>query len=213
VNGRAIPFSMKIGDAGEAFFVFETDAEVPDDLLTSPVLEATRPGPKSAPAADVPAGRFGAKGDPDDASQEPEYFDLDAPSGSKAGHDEFASSPEIEVTTPTDTHGTDIFRQGASAALDKASLAASALAEVADAVRPANFLDTTKAVVNAVAETEREEMDRFRDRLGAAKNMASHLRHPGTSSGMGDEALPDVDGAKDPEVLYRNGARWSLVRR
>lgn len=44
VNGKEIPFSMKIGDAGEAFFVFETEDEVPEDLITSPILEATRPG-------------------------------------------------------------------------------------------------------------------------------------------------------------------------
>ena len=42
VNEGAIPFNMKIGEAGEAFFVFETTEEVPEDLLTSPLLEATK---------------------------------------------------------------------------------------------------------------------------------------------------------------------------
>lgn len=32
------PFSMKVGETGEAFFVLETDEEVPQDLLTSPVV-------------------------------------------------------------------------------------------------------------------------------------------------------------------------------
>lgn len=32
------PFSMKVGETGEAFFVFETDEDVPPDLLTSPVV-------------------------------------------------------------------------------------------------------------------------------------------------------------------------------
>lgn len=32
------PFSMKVGETGEAFFVIETDEEVPEDLLTSPVV-------------------------------------------------------------------------------------------------------------------------------------------------------------------------------
>ena len=32
---------MKIGEAGEAFFVFETQDDVPEDLITSPILEAT----------------------------------------------------------------------------------------------------------------------------------------------------------------------------
>lgn len=39
VNGREIPFGMKIGDAGEAFFVFETDDDVPEELITSPILD------------------------------------------------------------------------------------------------------------------------------------------------------------------------------
>ena len=43
VNNARIPFDMKIGEAGEAFFVFETDEDVPEDLITSPVLHPTTP--------------------------------------------------------------------------------------------------------------------------------------------------------------------------
>lgn len=43
VNGNPIPFDMKIGEAGEAFFVFETDEDVQADLITSPVLHPTVP--------------------------------------------------------------------------------------------------------------------------------------------------------------------------
>jgi phosphatidate phosphatase LPIN len=72
VNGRIVPFNMKIGEAGEAFFVFETDADVPDELITSPLLEPTQPNlPDSLPPGDIS----------DDAvDQEPEFLDLDAPS-------------------------------------------------------------------------------------------------------------------------------------
>ncbi|ORY31310.1 Lipin/Ned1/Smp2-domain-containing protein [Naematelia encephala] len=35
------PFSMKVGESGEAFFVLETDEEVPAELLTSPVVMAS----------------------------------------------------------------------------------------------------------------------------------------------------------------------------
>ena len=41
MNGHPIPFDMKIGDAGEAFFVFETQEDVPDELITSPLLQPT----------------------------------------------------------------------------------------------------------------------------------------------------------------------------
>jgi len=49
---------MKIGEAGEAFFVFETDEDVPDELMTSPLLKATEP--TQEPEANPRTGRFGA---------------------------------------------------------------------------------------------------------------------------------------------------------
>jgi phosphatidate phosphatase LPIN len=35
------PFDMKVGDSGEAFFVMETDEDVPEDLVTSPMMMPT----------------------------------------------------------------------------------------------------------------------------------------------------------------------------
>lgn len=37
INGRVVDFPMKVGDAGEAFFVFETEQEVPEEFATSPL--------------------------------------------------------------------------------------------------------------------------------------------------------------------------------
>jgi len=80
---------MKVGEAGEAFFVFETDSDVPDDLITSPLLEPTQPVlPDPPPAGDF--GRFGTRnrsGDfiDDGLGQEPDFFDLNAPSMSLSG--------------------------------------------------------------------------------------------------------------------------------
>ncbi|CAJ0649797.1 3377_t:CDS:10 [Entrophospora sp. SA101] len=37
VNGKVVDFPMKIGEAGEAFFVFETENNVPEELQTSPL--------------------------------------------------------------------------------------------------------------------------------------------------------------------------------
>jgi phosphatidate phosphatase LPIN len=39
VNDREIPFTMKVGETGEAFFIFETDEDVPADMQTSPLAE------------------------------------------------------------------------------------------------------------------------------------------------------------------------------
>ncbi|KAF9579850.1 hypothetical protein BGW38_003722 [Lunasporangiospora selenospora] len=37
VNGHLVNFPMKVGDAGEAFFVFETEQDVPEEFATSPL--------------------------------------------------------------------------------------------------------------------------------------------------------------------------------
>lgn len=85
VNGSLIPFNMKIGDAGEAFFVFETEEDIPEDLVTSPLLS---PAPELGELqSDFERGRSGAKlggeGKQSDLSlqmQEPEFLDLNASS-------------------------------------------------------------------------------------------------------------------------------------
>ncbi|RXW25180.1 hypothetical protein EST38_g692 [Candolleomyces aberdarensis] len=61
VNGNPIPYNMKIGDAGEAFFVFETEDDVPEDLITSPILQPT------TPSADDTAAAAGAEASEKDA--------------------------------------------------------------------------------------------------------------------------------------------------
>lgn len=40
INGETVPYVMKVGEAGEAFFVFETEHEVPEEFQTSPIMEA-----------------------------------------------------------------------------------------------------------------------------------------------------------------------------
>lgn len=42
VNDKPVPYAMKLGEAGEAFFVFETEHEVPEEFQTSPLVEAVQ---------------------------------------------------------------------------------------------------------------------------------------------------------------------------
>ncbi|KAG6034243.1 hypothetical protein E4U41_006623 [Claviceps citrina] len=54
VNGVKQDYSMKLGEGGEAFFVFETTENVPESLQTSPLVSpASSPilGPQKAPSA------------------------------------------------------------------------------------------------------------------------------------------------------------------
>lgn len=123
VNGHPIPFNMKIGEAGEAFFVFEADDDVPDDLITSPILHPTDPEESVEKDAGVHSDRFGAKQDPDDKdiepdeegrvhtkneeeirredpeTQEPDFLDLNAPPSPPHDDDAFKNAN----TTPKQT--------------------------------------------------------------------------------------------------------------
>ncbi|KAH6619738.1 Lipin/Ned1/Smp2-domain-containing protein [Chaetomium sp. MPI-SDFR-AT-0129] len=69
VNGVKQPYSMKLGEGGEAFFVFETSDTIPKSLQTSPLVS-----PASSPPLDPQQS-----GQP--PLQEPESLDLNDPVG------------------------------------------------------------------------------------------------------------------------------------
>nr|POF17006.1 nuclear elongation and deformation protein 1 [Quercus suber] len=74
INGDKQDFPMKLGEGGEAFFVFETKDEVPEALQTSPLVSPVT-SPQMRPSApNTPA------------LQEPNPFELEAPApGLSAG--------------------------------------------------------------------------------------------------------------------------------
>jgi phosphatidate phosphatase LPIN len=183
VNGRPIPFDMKIGEAGEAFFVFETSADVPEDLITSPILEATQVGESNA---SVQAGKFGAKEEAD----EPETLELDPP-GEPPNREPSPQPDKFDYPRPgsQDHPPTESQKQAVGPS---------------DLLRAGGGLG--KAVVRAVMETEREAQDRLRDRLAVAENIAKHTNFPCSSAG--DEVLPRMDSAEAQpnQVVYKGGA-------
>ncbi|OQE89737.1 hypothetical protein PENNAL_c0013G02533 [Penicillium nalgiovense] len=69
VNGVKQEYAMKLGEGGEAFFVFETTDDIPASLQTSPLVSpAASPRPQSEPDI-LPS------------LQEPDYLDLDKGNG------------------------------------------------------------------------------------------------------------------------------------
>lgn len=52
---------MKLGDGGEAFFVFESNADIPEDLQTSPLLTPAS-SPRTRP--ETPATSAGLDSEP-----------------------------------------------------------------------------------------------------------------------------------------------------
>lgn len=65
VNGNKQPYAMKLGDGGEAFFVFETSNDIPEALQTSPLVSPASSPPVSA--SDRP---------PSPGLLEPSYLDI-----------------------------------------------------------------------------------------------------------------------------------------
>lgn len=68
VNGIKQDYAMKLGEGGEAFFVFETTDEIPASLQTSPLVS-----PAASPKVPVE--------DLASSLQEPEYLDLEKSHG------------------------------------------------------------------------------------------------------------------------------------
>lgn len=66
VNGSTVPYLMKLGEGGEAFFVFQTTSDVPVDLQTSPLIS-----PSSSPLSFSSLGA---------SSSEPDELDIGQPS-------------------------------------------------------------------------------------------------------------------------------------
>ncbi|KAJ4295930.1 lipin Ned1 [Collariella sp. IMI 366227] len=97
VNGVKQPYSMKLGEGGEAFFVFETSDTIPKSMQTSPLVS-----PASSPPLDPQLG-----GHP--PLQEPESLDLnDTISKTRSARllTPRSTSPELNRGTPPSINGT-----------------------------------------------------------------------------------------------------------
>ena len=81
VNNARQNYAMKLGEGGEAFFVFETSDTIPESMQTSPVISPAA-SPQSLPGHDII---------PPSSLQEPEYLDLNTndranPKGGASGY-------------------------------------------------------------------------------------------------------------------------------
>lgn len=90
------PFWMKVGEAGEAFFVVETDEEVPEELQTSPVMSATEMSPPASP--DFSGRGEHPQDDPNNLSATQEPF------GKGKGDISLSNSPEPIQAVSTRIH-------------------------------------------------------------------------------------------------------------
>lgn len=99
VNGQPTNIPMKLGDSGEAYFVFETEADVgaiPEELFSSPVVSA----------ASSPSTSPNDKLNSESSLEEPDYLDIGKPAQS--------AQQEIPMpSTPPPPRRASIFEQRA----------------------------------------------------------------------------------------------------
>ncbi|KAI1982029.1 lipin Ned1 [Ophidiomyces ophidiicola] len=84
VNGVKQDYAMKLGEGGEAFFVFETTNQVPESLQTSPVVSPAASPLHAASESDIPSSSL----------QEPDFLDLSVSSP----NDKLDGRPTIPTT-------------------------------------------------------------------------------------------------------------------
>lgn len=213
---------MKIGDAGEAFFVIETEGDVPDDLVTSPVLSATQstmnspvlesqtPPPEDLDAlmasmsVNDPSPQRKGRGSTELA--EPDFLDLDANVTPAKNGIPFPTHQEAETLRSEDATLPNPERFGAEE--NKTSV-----------ISPSTILGRTanmgKAVLNAVAESDEDRRHQLQDKIEGAKNIATKgyaSARPNTKTGeedKGDEALPELKGGEGnpPPLIFNEGEK------
>ncbi|TFK94213.1 LNS2-domain-containing protein [Polyporus arcularius HHB13444] len=203
VNGQLVPFSMKIGEAGEAFFVFETEEEIPENLVTSPILEATKPGQTNAQTRDT--GRFGAGPaspavkDSASGSQEPEFLDLDA-TGESPPHEDTASpssdSREPSQSQDDKSHGPGILTK--TAQLGKAMIG---IAKEAEKAQEDKLEDQT--ILESLQKAEKDNCEFLKQSAIAVNRRFTGVDFPTDESG--GEILPEgAEPVHEPHVKYAN---------
>ncbi|KAI0677301.1 LNS2-domain-containing protein [Trametes maxima] len=205
VNGELVPFSMKIGEAGEAFFVFETEEDVPDSLVTSPILEATKPGQTNAQSRET--GRFGAGApspqgrEPPGSNQEPEFLDLDATAETPSRDDTSTSVPQPHPEDPPE----DGSSAGQSLLSRTAQLGKAVLGAAHEVERSERDKLKDKTVLEALKETHEDRRQFVADKATAAlnANKSASVNFPSVDD-EGDEALPEheMNRVHEPDVRY-----------
>lgn len=195
VNGQLVPFSMKIGEAGEAFFVFETEEEIPESLVTSPILEATKPGETNARSQET--GRFGAGPasppvkDSAGSSQEPDFLDLNATADGQSREGTPSPPSHSRRSSQDGKSGPGILSR--TAQLGKAMIG---IAKETERAEMDKLKD--KTVLEALKQTEQDEREFLQDKASAAPS----IRFP--TAEKGDEILPagEREQVHEPDVRY-----------
>lgn len=166
---------MKLGEGGEAFFVFETTDDIPEDLQTSPLISPAS-SPKSSP-----------EGQPD-TLQEPDFFDLENDSDQNNGKRTSTIQIPPRSTRPTSDLGT----------LEESWRNASLFTQEAGALTPlSRSPDNDPTGLTSGASLPEASLDRPSKLDRSVSEELISTSHSQSAPGFTDQALPSlaVDGS------------------
>jgi len=102
VNGDKVEYPMKLGEGGEAFFVFQTEGDIPEEMQTSPVVSPDQsPVLANVMSSVFPSGIRLIKATAQ-TLQEPDYLDLNNANGKLEVKDDNKSDSNVQLHKPID---------------------------------------------------------------------------------------------------------------
>ena len=183
VNNVKQNYAMKLGEGGEAFFVFETSDDIPEGLQTSPIISPTT-SPERLPAQGSA---------PSSTLQEPEYLDLSI-EGSKS-RSESTGSHGTGKPLASETQRTQVDQGRPPRSLDGDinSLTPLSISPQLDSRRPvSDDWSTTSPARAALERSTSEELlpSSARTKLGEKLDSNGSSVHGSSSERQGVSRLP-----------------------
>ncbi|WVO15745.1 hypothetical protein L204_103407 [Cryptococcus depauperatus] len=210
------PFSMKVGETGEAFFVVETDEQVPEDLLTSPVVMPTE---AELPTSSSPPDEYGGETEQENSFthepfgqteqqvphetplQEVDFLDLNAGSETPRIENSTGSTSKSILNTATSLLPSIGFNSLPNLHLQEPNQAGPHSSDEANAKRKEDdepVVSTTTQEPNPMS-AEPGESTGLPDRNHKLESIKA-----GENAATAEEALPKISPGEGegPEVLY-----------
>lgn len=215
VNGKSTNIPMKLGDSGEAYFVFQTSPNVhgiPNDLLASPVISATS-SPSQSPRSST------TRLDSDNANEaeqvdgnedrkvleEPDYLDINYPGPADEQSRSMISS---DSSSPTPVSRTKMFQEKLNKKLTQIHMP-STLENNGDLLLDIEGYKPNKDMMH---DTDNQLKQLLQDELGSDSDISNfvkedgkgnirivnpyehhHLTPPGSPSSLTDESSSNLD--------------------
>lgn len=177
VNNAKQDYAMKLGDGGEAFFVFETSNDIPEGLQTSPLVSPAS-SPPLAPEESVVVGL-----------QEPDFLDLTTDGKGEKGN---RPPPSVLHSPAAQKDASNIGKQGLPCILNSTNIVEDVYAPLSGS--PEVTLERPRSGDWSGLTLETRSNDRFVEKRRTYSNQETH---PVDRQSRSVAPAPGLDGPSD----------------